>query len=159
VLAGKLGETPIQLVISIHMLDRFQDVLMRLGADADQAETARLALIDLARSGPDSLDPYLLLDRSDAAFPMADEEDARILATAFAAQADMLATDNLADFTAAGGTIVETSLAMHSDGRSRQLTRQTLLSPSGHRLIVVHPLEVMTVLEHSARRDVYESGA
>jgi hypothetical protein len=158
-LAGKLGETPIQLVISIPMLDRFQDVLMRLGADADQAETARLALIDLARSGPDSLDPYLLLDRSDVAFPMADEEDARVLATAFAARADLLATDNLGDFAPAGGTIISTSIARHSDGRSRQLTRQTLQSPSGHQLIVAHPLEVLAGMDDWLLRQTGDNDA
>jgi hypothetical protein len=152
VLAGKLGETPVQLVVSVPMLDRFQDVLLRFGADAGQAEAARLALIDLARSGPDSLDPFLLLDRSDVAFPMADEEDARILATAFAARTDIIATDNLADFASAGGTIVNTLIAHHSDGRSRQLTRQTLMSPAGHPVIVAHPLEVLAGIGDSVPR-------
>ena len=143
VLAGKLGETAIQLVVSIPMLDRFQEVLLRLGAEASDAEAARLALIDLARSGPDALDPYLLLDRSDILFPLADEEDAGVLATAFAARADLLVTDNLNDFAAAGGTITNTSMARHSDGRMRQLTRQVLLSPSGHSLAIAHPLDVL----------------
>ncbi len=143
VLAGKLGETSIQLVISIAMLDRFQDVLLRLGAEADDAEAARLALIDLARSGPDALDPYLLLDRSDIPFALADEEDARVLATAFAARANLLVTDNLADFAGAGGDVTNTSTARHSDGRVRQLTQQVLRSPAGHRLTILHPLEML----------------
>lgn len=143
VLAGKLGETSIQLVISIAMLDRFHDVLLRLGADVHDAEAARLALIDLARSGPDALDPYLLLDRSDIPFALADEEDARVLATAFAARADFLVTDNLADFAGAGGEITNTSTARHSNGRLRQLTQQVLRSPSGHRLAILHPLDML----------------
>jgi predicted nucleic acid-binding protein len=143
VLAGRLGEAQIQLVISLAMLDRFQDVLLRLGAEASDAEAARLALIDLARSGPDALDPYLLLDRSEAPFALADEEDAHVLAAAFAARADLLVTDNLADFAGAGGDISNTTMARHSDGRLRQLTRQVLRSPAGHRLTILHPLEVL----------------
>ena len=143
VLAGRLGDAAIQLVISLAMLDRFEDVLLRLGAEASDAEAARLALIDLARSGPDALDPYLLLDRSEVPFALADEEDAHVLATAFAARADLLVTDNLADFAVAGGDIANTSTARHSDGRLRQLTRQVLRSPSGHRLTILHPLEVL----------------
>lgn len=143
ILTGKLGETSIQLVISIAMLDRFHDVLLRLGADAHDAEAARLALIDLARSGPDALDPYLLLDRSDIPFALADEEDARVLAIAFAARADFLVTDNLADFAGAGGDITDTSTARHSDGHLRQLTQQVLRSPSGHRLVILHPLDML----------------
>jgi predicted nucleic acid-binding protein len=147
VLAGRSGDRPLQLVISIPMLDRFQDVLLRLGAEAAHVEAARLALIDIAGNGPEGLVPHLLLDRSDVAFALADEEDARVLATAFAARAEVLATDNLADFAAAGGKIVSTSVARHSDGRLRQLTRQELVSPSGHRLIVAHPLEVLSGME------------
>jgi len=142
-LAGKLGETTIQLIISIPMLDRFYDVLIRLGAEAKDAEAARLALIDLVRSGPDGHDPYLLLDRSDISFALADAEDASVLAAAFAARADLLITDNLADFAGAGGDITNTSVARHSDGRLRQLTRQVLCSPSGHRMTILHPLDVL----------------
>lgn len=145
-LAGKLGGTAIQLVVSVPMLDKFQDVLLRLGAELSDAEAARLALIDLARSGPDALDPYLLLDRSDVSFPLVDLEDAGVLATAFAARADLLITDNLSDFTAAGGTITNTSRARHSDGRMRQLTRQVFRSPSGHRLTILHPLDVLAAV-------------
>ncbi|MCX7323152.1 MAG: PIN domain-containing protein [Hyphomicrobiales bacterium] len=154
VLAGKLGGTAIQLVVSVPMLDRFQDVPVRLGAGASDAEAARLALIDRARSGPDALDPYLLLDRRDVSFPLADEEDAGVLAAAFAARADLLVTDNLGDFAAAGGTITHTSMARHSDGRARQLTRQALRSASGHRLIILHPLQVLAAMNSGTFAEV-----
>lgn len=154
VLAGKLGGSAIQLIVSVPMLDRFQDVLLRLGAEASDAEAARLALIDLARSGPDALDPYLLLDRSDVSFPLGDEEDAGILATAFAARADLLVTDNLGDFAAAGGTITNMSMARHSDGHTRQLTRQVLRSASGHRLTILHPLEVLAAVSSGTLADI-----
>jgi predicted nucleic acid-binding protein len=154
VLAGKLGETAIQLVVSVPMLDRFQDVLLRLGAEATDAEAARLALIDLVRSGPDALDPYLLLDRSEASFPLADEEDAGVLATAFAARAHLLVTDNLGDFIAAGGAITNTSMARHSDGRTRQLTQQILRSPSDHRLTIMHPLDLLAAMNTGTLADI-----
>jgi hypothetical protein len=151
ILAGQLGRRAVQLVISIPMLDRFEDVLRRLGADALHAEAARLALIHLVRSGPDQLDPYLLLDRSDAVFPLSDREDAGVLAACFAARADILVTDNLGDFAPAGGVIVNGAVARHADGRPRQLTRQTLLSPSGHRLVIAHPLEALSGLDDLLR--------
>jgi PIN domain len=143
VLSRRLGGRTVQPVVSLKMLDRFHDVLLRLGADPAAAAAAKEAPIDMTRYGPDGLDPYLLLDRSEASLPLADSEDAGVLATAFAARANLLVTDNLADFATMGGTIVKTSIARHSDGRQRQLTCQILTSPSGHRLVIAHPLDVL----------------
>jgi len=142
-LSGALGDRPVQLITSIAMLDRFQTVLIRLGAEAAVASQAADALLTIARHGPDALDPYLLLDSSDMAFALKGREDAAILATAFAARADLLLTDNLADFAHKGCRTVPTSLARHSDGRARQLSVQFHRLPDGHRLAVAHPLDCL----------------
>ena len=142
-LAGELAGAPLQLVISVAMLDRFEDVLLRLGGAPSDAREARSALTDLARGGPEALDPYLLLDASEAPFALPDVEDAHVLATAFAGRAHLLLTDNLADFAPAGGAITPTLKARHADGHERQLTRQLLVSPAGWSLTILHPLELL----------------
>jgi predicted nucleic acid-binding protein len=142
-LAGMLGDRPTQMILSIAMLETFQTVLIRLGADASVASEAAQALLDMTRHGPDALDPYLLLDSSNVPFALTDREDAAILATAFAAKADLLLTDNLGDFEHKGCTMVPTSLARHADGRTRQLSCQIHHSPDGHRLVVAHPLDIL----------------
>ena len=143
-LSGVLGGQAVQLVISIAMLDTFRDVLLRLGGKQDAVEAAAAALLDLTRNGPDGLDPYLLLDSSDVPFQLSDKEDAAVIATAFAGRADILVTDNLSDFESKDCKTFSTSKARHSDGRLRQLSVQFHRAPSGHKLVVVHPLDLLT---------------
>lgn len=140
--AGVLGSQPAQLVISLAMLDSFRNVMQRLGAAPENIATARSALTELARRGPGGLDPFLLLDRSDARFPLRDREDAAVLATAFAARADLLVTDNLSDFETKDCVIAATSRARHSTGAIRQLNCQFHRARDGHMLVVAHPLDV-----------------
>jgi predicted nucleic acid-binding protein len=142
-LAGKIGDRPAQLVISLAMLDSFKDALLRLGAPSASIEAAANALLDLTRNGPDRLDPYLLLDTGHVAFSMRDGEDARVLAIAFAAGADLLVTDNLADFETKDCVSIPTSRARHADGSERQLSCQVHRSPTGGKLVVAHPLDLM----------------
>ena len=143
-LSGVLGGHEVQLVISIAMLDTFRDVLLRLGSKQEAVEAAAAALLDLTRNGPDGLDPYLLLDSSDVPFQLSDKEDAAVIATAFAGRADILVTDNLSDFESKDCKTFSTSKARHSDGRLRQLSVQFHRAPSGHKLVVVHPLDLLT---------------
>lgn len=142
-LNGVLGNRKVQLIISIAMLDTFRDVLLRLGGETSAADAASAALLDLTRHGPDGLDPYLIIDSSAIQYALNDREDAAVMAAAFAARADLLVTDNLADFWTKDCVTVPTSLARHSDGMRRQLTCQFHVSPSGHSLVVTHPLDVM----------------
>ncbi|MBU3887907.1 PIN domain-containing protein [Methylosinus sp. KRF6] len=141
-LAGKIGDRPAQLVISLAMLESFRGALLRLRAPTASIESATEALLDLTRNGPDRLDPYLLLDTGHAAFSMQDREDAGVLAIAFAANADLLVTDNLADFATKDCVSIETSQARHADGSERQLSCQFHRSPTGRELVVAHPLDV-----------------
>lgn len=142
-LGGTLGNQPAQLVISTAMLDSFRDVMLRLGAAPENIAAANRALIDLTQRGPHRLDPFLLLDRSEIRFPLRDREDAAVLATAFAARADLLVTDNLSDFASKDCTIAATSRARHSTGAVRQLSCQFHRAPDGHVIVVAHPLDVV----------------
>jgi predicted nucleic acid-binding protein len=143
-LEGVLGGHDVQLVLSVAMIDSFRDVLTRLGADHIAIDQAANALFDLVRNGPDALDPFLLLDRSDVVFPLRDREDAAVLATAFAASADLLVTDNLKDFETQDCEVIPTTLAKHSSGAVRQLSCQIHCAPDGHVVMVAHPLDVVT---------------
>lgn len=113
-LSGKFGDRPAQQVISLAMLESFRAALLRLRAPTAAIESATNALLDLTRNSPDRLDDYLLLDKGHAAFSMQDREDARVLAIAFAADADLLVTDNLADFATKDCVSIETSRARHA---------------------------------------------
>jgi predicted nucleic acid-binding protein len=141
-LAGKIGDRPAQLVISLAMLESFRGALLRLRAPPATIEAASNALLDLTRNGPDRLDPYLLLDTGHAAFSTRDREDAGVLAVAFAADADLLITDNLADFETKDCVSIETSRARHANGSERQLSCQVHRSPTGRKLVVAHPLDL-----------------
>jgi hypothetical protein len=142
-LIGKIGDLPAQLVISLAMLDSFRGVLLRLGASSASTDAAANALLDLTRHGPDRLDPYLLLDDGHVAFSLRDREDAGVLAIAFAAHADLVVTDNLADFETKDCVVITTSRARHADGSERQLSCQVHRSPDGRNLVVAHPLDLV----------------
>lgn len=154
-LAGKIGDHPVQLIISLAMLDSFRGALLRLGAPSAAIDAAANALLDLTRNGPARLDPYLLLDTGHVALSMRDREDAGVLAIAFAADADLLVTDNLADFETKDCVSIATLRARHADGSERQLFCQVHRSPSGRNLVVVHPLDLVARMArgHSATFD------
>ncbi|MBU6461352.1 MAG: hypothetical protein KGL35_02765 [Bradyrhizobium sp.] len=64
-----------------------------------------------------------------------------MLATAFAARADVLITDNLSDFAAADCETLATSVVRRSDGTQRQLSCQIHTRRDGQTLMVVHPAD------------------
>ena len=64
-----------------------------------------------------------------------------MLATAFAARADVLITDNLSDFAATDCETWETSVVKRPDGTRRQLSCQIHTRPDGQTLMVVHPAD------------------
>lgn len=138
------GGREVQLVVSLDMLDTVEQVLERLGASSVNAQAYAEAVRDIMKHGPEELDPYLLLGGREQ-FAIADVEDAGVLATAFAARAHLVVTDNLKDFRTKESLRVDTRIVATSAGQ-RQLHalrhRRTDVD-----LIVAHPLDVMSWLE------------
>ncbi|NJN74286.1 MAG: PIN domain-containing protein [Limnothrix sp. RL_2_0] len=89
---GHCNEVPVQLVISWGMLNRLQQVLMRLGIRANDAAN----YVDVIRAYG-SLDPSVTLGGT-GIIPLQDEEDRHVLETALAGKADVLVTANFSDF-------------------------------------------------------------
>jgi predicted nucleic acid-binding protein len=137
---GYVHEPPIQLVVSFKMIDTYREVLKRRGIDDDVVEMAAGALIEIMKNGPRTLDPYIVFGGTpDPA--ILDVEDGSVLATAFAAKADVLITDNLADFAVGDCQTYNTSVVARPDGSTRQLSCQIHRRPNGQSLIVVHPAD------------------
>lgn len=133
-----------QLVISIEMLATLERVLKRKGASSEGSDAYVEAIKVMMKYGPDELDPYIVFGGREQ-FGMSDVEDAGVLATAFAARASLLVTDNLKDFHTADSQRLDTRKVKASSG-SRQLHALR------HRradvdVIVAHPLDVMAWLE------------
>lgn len=130
-----------QLVISFEMIDTLETVLQRLQFTEDRIKAYTGSLIDIMKYGPDALDPYLILGGEER-FTMSDIEDAGVLATAFGAQADILVTDNLRDFTTKDASIVDTQVVNTTSSGPRTL--QALRYRIGRAdLIIAHPFDVM----------------
>lgn len=130
-----------QLVISFEMIETLETVLQRLQFTGDRIKAYTGSIIDIMKYGPDSLDPYLILGGEER-FAMPDVEDAGVLATAFAAEADILVTDNLRDFATKDASVVDTQVVNTTS--SGQRTLQALRYEVGRAdLIIAHPFDVM----------------
>lgn len=89
---------PVQLVVSLGMLDRLQSVLMtRPGADADVVQRVVDGVAAIAANGPSWDAPYLVLGGV-GVVPVRDVEDRGVLEVAVAGRAHLLVTSNLQDF-------------------------------------------------------------
>jgi predicted nucleic acid-binding protein len=142
----RLGNRPVQLVISVEMVDTVQRVLERLGFSSLAARTFGTSLIDLMKAGPESLDPYLLISGRDQ-IAMRDREDAGVLATAIAAKVNLLVTDNLTDFKTNDCEVVPTQVVKSGDGK-RQLFVLIHERQDKVCVIVAHPIDVLAWIEH-----------
>jgi hypothetical protein len=138
--AGHMHGVPVQLALSFKMIDTFRGVLQRKGVDPVAVDAAAQALIAIMRFGPRRLDPYVVFGGTPVP-SLADTEDGGVLATAFAARANVLVTDDLSDFAAADCEVFATSVAMRPDGTRRQLSCQIHTRPDGQTLMVVHPAD------------------
>lgn len=138
------GGREVQLVVSLDMLDTLEQVLERLEASSVNAQAYSEAVRDIMKHGPEELDPYLLLGGREQ-FAIADVEDAGVLATAFAARAHLVVTDNLKDFRTKESLRVDTRIVATSAGpRQLHALRHRRADVD---LIVAHPLDVMSWLE------------
>lgn len=98
--SGACQAGPLQLVISLGMLDRLALVLTReFQVEADAAETLVRAIGSVASFGPAGDHPHALV--GGGVYPLRDEEDRHVLEVAVAGDADLLVTANMADFETA----------------------------------------------------------
>jgi hypothetical protein len=140
---AELGGRPFQIALSLAMFDRLEIVLGRRMNDTEAAAAFKEATIELMRNGPEAVDPYLLFAGDTVPYALSDSEDAGVFATAVAANASLIITDNLADFAPLGGRIVETITAHHSDGSPRPLSVQIIRTIAAKRIVIAHPLDVL----------------
>lgn len=89
---GHCAYGDIQLIISWGMLNRLQQVLIRLGINHDDA----VSYVDVICTYG-NLAPSLTLGGT-GIIPLQDEEDRHVLETALAGKANVLVTANLSDF-------------------------------------------------------------
>ena len=146
VTSGSLSGRPVQLAISFKMIDTYCDVLLRKGYALPAVQEAAEALVEIMKRGPKALDPYLVFGGTPDPAPK-DAEDADVLATAFAADAGLLVTDNLADFSVRDCEVFNTSLAQLPDGKTRQLSCQIHTRADRRVLIVAHPADFVHWVE------------
>lgn len=146
VTSGTIHGTPVQIAVSFKMIDTFRDVLLRNGYRADAVESAADALIDLMRHGPRMIDPYMVFGGTPDP-SLRDVEDGGVLATALAARADVLVTNDLSDFAVADCEVFNTSVARRADGKTRQLSCQIHTRTNGRTLLVAHPVDFVHWVE------------
>lgn len=121
---GRSAAGPVQLVVSHTMLSRLEDVLVRLQFQPGDASAFCSLIGAFARRGPYGVAPHLVLGRGasptaesrmpvydayDPAVvpPRNDDEDGRVLDTAVAGRAHILATYNCADFQTPNTEVLE----------------------------------------------------
>jgi hypothetical protein len=128
---GTCGLGPTQLVVSWGMLTRLRDVLERkLRVPRTRVDAYLQAIVGYASQGPMGEPPLLLLGGT-GVVALRDEEDAHVLESAVAGEADILATANFDDFVNYRSRIVQSGrVAIHDGPRKRML--------------IAHPVEVAT---------------
>lgn len=126
---GDCSLGPVQLVISWGMLTRLRDVLERkLRVPRIHVDTYLQAIAGYANNGPMGTPPYLLLGGT-GVVALRDDEDAHVVESAVAGDADMLVTGNFDDFINYRTRIVTPGrVALHDGPRKR--------------MIIAHPSEV-----------------
>ncbi len=140
--SGHVNGDPVQMAISFKMIDTFRVVLRRNGLDATVVDDVAQALMNIMRYGPRRLDPYVVFGGTpDPA--LRDIEDGGVLATAFAARADLLITNNLVDFVTSDCETLNTSVARMPDGTHHQLSCQIHQRPDRQALVIAHPADVV----------------
>jgi hypothetical protein len=138
--------TPLQLVVSVQMLDDLKRVLVtRRGAEPHAADLYVEAIADLVRIGPDQLNPHLLLAGRETV-PIRDREDQGVLAVAMIAAVDLLVTANLRHFLTPDCDAIETRPVKGRNG-TRQLHVQIHRRPDSRALIIADPMDAVEWLD------------
>jgi hypothetical protein len=138
--------TPLQLVISVQMLDRLRHILTSYrGVEASRADLYVEAIEDLTRTGPERLNPHLLLAGRER-FPLRDSEDGGIFAVAMTSRVDLLVTANLRDFFTEDCEAIEAQKTAGRGG-TRDLHVQIHRRPDGGAMILADPVDVVSWLD------------
>ncbi len=129
---GRSPRGPVALIVSWGMLDRLAQVLARdLGYTRPDADRLVTLIASYAEDGPS------LALGGVGVMPIPDAEDRHVLETAWAGEADILVTANLADFIQHDDETV-------IDGRLYRSRR------AGKTMILAHPFEAIAWLRSPA---------
>ena len=131
---------PAQIIVSHRMIDTLAGVLQRLSVSERTADEVAGAIVNAAKKGPEGLEPHLILGGTPD-LTLRDTEDGDVLATAFAARAHVLVTDNLSDFATADCETYDTVKLRFPDCAERRLSCHILRRPDGLELVVAHPID------------------
>jgi predicted nucleic acid-binding protein len=136
----RFGDVPPQLVMSMQMLDNLRIVLVERVKAVEEHAVAFIDAIEATiRTGPDQLDPYLIMTGAEK-FAVSDREDREVLATAFAGRAELLVTSNLKHFRTEKCEMIETTTVRAKKGE-KQLHAQ-IHTAGDQWLIVADPIDV-----------------
>lgn len=148
--SGSINGEPVQIAMSFKMLDAYRDVLLRQEYPEAVVNEQVSALVGIMKFGPAGFDPHLVLGGTpDPA--LKDLEDGGVLATAYAAHAGLLITDNLRDFAGQDAEVYRTSRAQTPDGRTRDLYCVVRARPDGRELVIVHPADFVSWTDRNLR--------
>jgi hypothetical protein len=140
--AGRCTAGAIQVVVSHTMLSRLEDVLVRLGYGPGDASAFCSNIGTMSRRGPAGVAPHVVLgggvaSTAEATMPIynpydpsvvpprGDDEDGRVLDTAIAGRAHILATFNFEDFQSPNAAVIEPG-------------RMQVYRGAHHRVAIVH---------------------
>ena len=137
----RTGENLAQVAISLEMVDNIERVLVGQGVTETGARDFIQTILNIVRSGPEKLDPYLLLSGRDQ-LAVSTREDAGVLATAIAAKASLLVTANLRDFVTNDSEVLETQIIKAGNAR-RQLFAILQERADDLSLVIAHPVDVL----------------
>ena len=148
--SGSIVGEPVQIAMSFKMLDTYRDVLLRNGYPEELVEEQISGLTGMMKFGPLGFDPYMVLGGStDPA--LKDSEDGGVLATAHAARASLVITDNLKDFAGQDAETFQTSHGKTPKGMTRELYCIIRSRPDGKELAIVHPADFVSWTERDFR--------
>ena len=145
-LSGSIIGEPVQIAMSFKMLDTYREVLLRKDYPEELVEESISGLIGMMKFGPLGFDPHIILGGSpDPA--LKDSEDGGVLATAYAAKATILVTDNVKDFAGQDAETFQTSHGKTPSGTTRQLLCVIRSRPDGKELVIVDPADFVSWTE------------
>jgi predicted nucleic acid-binding protein len=149
-ISGSIIGEPVQVAMSFKMLDAYREVLLQKDYPGELVEESISGLIGVMKFGPLGFDPHIVLGGSpDPA--LKDSEDGGVLATAYAAHASILITDNLKDFAVQGAETFQTSRSKTPNGTLRELYCVIRSRPDGKELVIVHPADFVSWTERNFR--------